>query len=76
MKIIEMYHRKYVFCDVFQNDSGYYVTRIAENYPDHLDFIEKENLWGRKCKYWFVRQGLLELGKEVILGKNRKEDVK
>lgn len=72
MKIIEMYHRKYVVCEEFQNDSGCYARRIAENYPNHPDFIEKEDMYGRKCKYWFVRHVHLELGKEVVL----KEDGK
>ena len=67
-----MYHRKYVICDEFKNDSGYYTRRIAENYPNHPDFIEKKDMHGRKCKYWFVRHAQLELGKEVFL----KEDGK
>lgn len=67
MKIVEMYHRKYVVCDVFQNDSGYYTRRIAENYPNHPDFVEKEDMYGCKRKYRFVRHSFLELGKEVFL---------
>lgn len=66
MKIVEMYHRKYVIFDEFQNDSGCYIRRIAENYSNHLDYVEKEDEYGNKCKYRFVRHSFLELGKEVF----------
>lgn len=75
MKIVEMYHRKYVICDEFQNDSGCYTRIIAENYPNHLDFVEKEDEYGHKCKYRFVRHAFLELGKEVNLEEERNERV-
>lgn len=67
MKVVEMYHRKYVICDEFQNDSGCYVRRIAENYPNHPDFVEKKDEYGHMCKYRFVRHAFLELGKECII---------
>lgn len=66
MKIVERYHRKYVVCDEFQNDSGHYIRRFAENYPNHPDFVEGEDMYGRKCKYRFVRHSFLELGSEVF----------
>lgn len=72
MKIVEMYHRKYVICDQFRNDSGFYIRKIAENYPNHPDFVEKLDLYGHKCKYRFVRHSFLELGKEVNLKEERK----
>lgn len=70
MKIVEMYHRKYVVFDEFQNDSGDYVRRIAENYPNHPDFIEKEER-GHKRKYCFVRHSFLETGKEFFIEEGR-----
>lgn len=65
MKIIEQYHRKYIICNEFQNENGEYIRRIANDDPNHPDFIEEENLYGKKSKYRFFRQILAEIGKEV-----------
>lgn len=32
MRIVEMYHRKYVICEEFQNDSGYYCFECLKGY--------------------------------------------